>query len=81
MSGGGEEVQQGRLLALARRPRQSHVVAGMTVHQAKGREWPVVGLRLRDGDVARLGAGLKHSFDGRVLYVALTRAAQKVVRC
>ncbi|MBE1579447.1 MULTISPECIES: UvrD-helicase domain-containing protein [Pseudonocardiaceae] len=78
----GEAVQLDRLLALARRMNQPHVVAGMTVHQAKGREWPVVGLRLADVEVARLTAGLKQErFDDRVLYVALTRAAKKVVRC
>lgn len=78
----GEAVQQTRLLALARRMSQPHMVAGMTVHQAKGREWPVVGVRLGDTERARLAAGLKQdSFDDRVLYVALTRAVRKVVRC
>lgn len=78
----GEAVQQRRLLALARRMNQPHVIPGMTVHQAKGREWPVVGVRLSEAEVARLAAGLKQDhFDDRVLYVGLTRAAQKVVHC
>ncbi|MGO4649183.1 UvrD-helicase domain-containing protein [Nocardia sp. 2YAB30] len=80
--GEGEATQQARLLALARRMDMPHPVAGMTVHQAKGREWPVVGVRLDDTEMTRLTAGLKqHQFHDRVLYVALTRAARKVVRC
>lgn len=80
--GEGEATQQGRLLALARRMGQARVVAGMTVHQAKGREWRIVGIRLTATEVARLAAGLKQSHsDDRVLYVALTRASHKVGRC
>jgi DNA helicase-2/ATP-dependent DNA helicase PcrA len=77
-----EAIQHRRLLALARRMNQPHVVAGMTVHQAKGREWPVVGVRLTDGEAAKLAAGLRQDrIDDRVLYVALTRAARRAVRC
>ncbi|MEV0702241.1 UvrD-helicase domain-containing protein [Saccharopolyspora sp. NPDC050389] len=78
----GELVQRNRLLALARRMNQPHLVAGMTVHQAKGLEWPVVGVRLTAAESARLAAGLKQDrFDDRVLYVALTRASKRVVLC
>ncbi|MCE7009898.1 UvrD-helicase domain-containing protein [Kibdelosporangium philippinense] len=78
----GEAVQQARLLAIARRMGESHLVPGMTVHQSKGREWPVVGVRLGKAELARLAAGLEeHRFDDRVLYVALTRAERKVVLC
>lgn len=77
-----EAVQHRRLLALARRMNQPHVVAGMTVHQAKGREWPIVGVRLTEGEAAKLAAGLRQDrIDDRVLYVAITRAARRVVRC
>jgi DNA helicase-2/ATP-dependent DNA helicase PcrA len=77
-----EAVQRNRLLALARRMNQTRVIPGMTVHQAKGREWPVVGVRLSDTEVARLQAGLvQDQFDDRVLYVAITRAERRAVRC
>ncbi|GAA1937192.1 UvrD-helicase domain-containing protein [Amycolatopsis minnesotensis] len=80
--GEGEAVQHSRLQALARRMNQPHLVAGLTVHQAKGREWPVVGIRLTHGEAAKLSAGLRQDhFEDRVLYVALTRAARKVFRC
>jgi DNA helicase-2/ATP-dependent DNA helicase PcrA len=79
--GEGEAVQHGRLQALARRMNQPHLVAGMTVHQAKGREWPIVGVRLTNGEAARLSAGLRQDrFEDRVLYVALTRAERNVFR-
>ena len=48
---------------------------GMTIHQAKGREWNHVGIRLDEGEVGLLAAGLDQSVEaGRRLYVALTRA-------
>jgi len=77
-----EKLLHNRLLNLARRMQQSHVVAGISVHQAKGREWPTVGIRLTDPERARLAAGLQYDRpDDRLLYVALTRAAQTVVCC
>lgn len=82
MSREGEAAQQDRLRALARRMSQARMVPGMTVHQAKGREWPVVGVRLTAAEIARLATGLRQDrIDDRVLYVALTRAESKVVRC
>ena len=51
----------------------------MTIHQAKGREWDRVGVRLRESDAARLTAGLDRNIESdRVLYVALTRARYDV---
>lgn len=77
-----EARQQDRLLALARRMDQPHVIPGMTVHQAKGREWSIVGIRLTETEVSRLAEGLKQDrFDDRLLYVAITRATRKVMRC
>ncbi|WP_079189138.1 ATP-binding domain-containing protein [Streptomyces kebangsaanensis] len=47
----------------------------MTCHQAKGRQWDKVGVRLDETDVAALRNGLDPSNeDHRSLYVALTRA-------
>ena len=59
-------------------PRRA-MVCGMTVHQAKGKEWHAVGVRLRQGQTERLASGLSEdNADDRVLYVALTRAHQTV---
>jgi DNA helicase-2/ATP-dependent DNA helicase PcrA len=51
------------------------VILGMTVHQAKGREWNAVGVALQSTHVSRLGGGLSVSESvDRALYVACTRA-------
>jgi DNA helicase-2/ATP-dependent DNA helicase PcrA len=51
----------------------------MTIHQAKGREWDRVGVRLTDGEISRLAAGLDRNVEpDRALYVALTRARHAV---
>ncbi len=56
------------------------LVPGMTTHQAKGREWDHVGVRLRDADAHRLNAGLTYSEEPhRQLYVACTRARIRTV--
>ncbi|MEU8901408.1 UvrD-helicase domain-containing protein [Nocardia sp. NPDC048505] len=69
-----------RLYALAQRMHHRRLIPGMTVHQAKGCEWPVVGLYLEDRDVDRLADGLsQHRDDDRVLYVALTRASHQTL--
>lgn len=74
-SGTTEQKQLNRLEALARRVRASRVVPGMTIHQAKGREWGHVGLSLTDDEVQTLASGLsQESENHRALYVALTRA-------
>jgi DNA helicase-2/ATP-dependent DNA helicase PcrA len=71
-----EQRQIGRLTALARRVRsRDPLVPGMTIHQAKGREWDRVGVRLTDTQIARLRTGLdRNDEEDRKLYVALTRA-------
>jgi len=80
-AGGAESEQRqiDRLGALARRVRAGDVVPGMTIHQAKGREWNQVGVRLTDGEVGILGGGLDPAVESnRALYVALTRARNAV---
>ncbi|TSB31564.1 3'-5' exonuclease [Streptomyces benahoarensis] len=50
------------------------LVPGMTCHQAKGREWDRVGVRLKEADAAALRRGLDPTDEAhRALYVALTR--------
>ena len=56
------------------------LIPGMTVHQAKGREWNVVGVAFDNDHVSHLGAGLSSSVAlHRQLYVACTRARDKTV--
>jgi DNA helicase-2/ATP-dependent DNA helicase PcrA len=74
-----EEQQQTRLHALALRLSDRSCIPGMTIHQAKGREWNAVGVRLKQVQVERLNRGLSEaSSDDRAIYVALTRARQTV---
>jgi DNA helicase-2/ATP-dependent DNA helicase PcrA len=78
-SGKAEQRQLDRLSALARRIRSPRLVPGMTIHQAKGREWEHVGVQLTSAEVAVLSAGLDQSMENhRALYVALTRARHGV---
>jgi DNA helicase-2/ATP-dependent DNA helicase PcrA len=78
--GAGQEGRQlGRLAAMRNRLAHPKLVPGMTVHQAKGREWAHVGVRLTDAELAQLAAGLSEEIDDdRRLYVALTRARRSV---
>ncbi|MFJ3799896.1 UvrD-helicase domain-containing protein [Streptomyces sp. NPDC090088] len=51
------------------------LVPGLTAHQAKGREWDHVGVRLTSAERGSLRQGLNpNNEDHRKLYVALTRA-------
>jgi DNA helicase-2/ATP-dependent DNA helicase PcrA len=51
----------------------------MTIHQAKGKEWDRVGVRINDSQTKRLEEGLDQAIEGdRALYVALTRARFEV---
>ncbi|MFB7128834.1 UvrD-helicase domain-containing protein [Kitasatospora sp. NPDC056273] len=53
----------------------NHLVPGISCHQAKGREWGRVGIRLDDYDRRSLEHGLDSAIERhRTLYVALTRA-------
>lgn len=74
-----EASQVERLRALAQRLAEPASVAGMTVHQAKGGEWPTVGLRVSPDEARRLARGLRQAAEAdRVLYVAATRAMDSV---
>ncbi|WP_124861841.1 MULTISPECIES: UvrD-helicase domain-containing protein [Micromonospora] len=55
-------------------------VPGITIHQAKGREWRCVGVCLDDTDIDRLFHGLDETQEtDRRLYVALTRGKELTV--
>lgn len=70
----------GRLAQISERLHSASLVPGLTVHQAKGREWPVVGVRLSADNVAMLRAGLTGAAEPeRQLYVALTRARLRTI--
>jgi DNA helicase-2/ATP-dependent DNA helicase PcrA len=75
-SGDSEQRQIDRLEDLALRLRATRpLVPGMTIHQAKGKEWDNVGVRLSSTEVVHLAAGLDPEVEThRALYVALTRA-------
>jgi len=77
-----DEADRVQLLgALGRRLGKTHLIPGMTIHQAKGREWASVGVHLVPDEAHHLAAGLsqeRHS--DRALYVALTRAKRSVHR-
>lgn len=80
-SGEVEQRQVDRLAALAARLRSKRpLVPGMTVHQAKGREWDHVGVRLTPTEADHLSTGLDPDVEThRALYVALTRARHGVM--
>jgi len=65
-----------RLQRLAQRLSVDGVcIPAMTVHQAKGRQWDRVGVRLTDSERATLAVGLHPAVEShRLLYVACTRA-------
>lgn len=55
-------------------------VPGLTTHQAKGSEWEVVGVRLREAERAALASGLSSGEDmHRKIYVACTRAHRRTI--
>jgi DNA helicase-2/ATP-dependent DNA helicase PcrA len=54
------------------------LVPGMTIHQAKGREWNHVAVRLSESEQEALGRGLSHEREpDRMTYVACTRARKQ----
>jgi DNA helicase II / ATP-dependent DNA helicase PcrA len=75
-SGDADDRQLARLNALRERVQSSELlVPGMTIHQAKGKEWDRVGVRLNEAQLQRLNGGLNQATEGdRAVYVALTRA-------
>jgi len=77
-----EEADRIELLgALGRRLGRAHLIPGMTIHQAKGREWANVGVYLQPDEEHHLAAGLSRERPSdRALYVGLTRAKRSVYR-
>jgi DNA helicase II / ATP-dependent DNA helicase PcrA len=72
---GQEAVRIGELAALRIRLLERDVIPGLTVHQAKGGEWPRVGVYPTEAETALLASGLRElEDDDCVLYVAITRA-------
>lgn len=66
-----------RLRKVSERATLAQPVPGLTIHQAKGREWRRVGVALSAAELVRLAAGLDETRDGdRTLYVGLTRARE-----
>jgi DNA helicase-2/ATP-dependent DNA helicase PcrA len=62
-------------LVATRLAHQHRPVAGLTIHQAKGREWDAVGMRLSEAQRALLATGLSSTDDiARKIYVGATRA-------
>ncbi|MDQ3632729.1 MAG: hypothetical protein M3417_15960 [Actinomycetota bacterium] len=56
------------------------LVLGLSVHQAKGREWDTVGLALKPSHIEHLHGGLSYTESThRELYVACTRARVRTI--
>lgn len=61
------------------RLQRSDLIPGLTVFQAKGREWPRVGIVLSASQASMLASGLQEDEEEHcIIYVAITRAK---VRC
>jgi DNA helicase II / ATP-dependent DNA helicase PcrA len=78
--GGTEEaIRVQRMQSLAHRLGTTHLIPGMTIHHAKGREWNHVGVRLFQSEQQHLIRGLSQERESdRAVYVALTRAKRSV---
>ena len=64
-----------QLAQLAARLRQTTVIPGLTVFQAKGREWERVGVALYRNQIDALKSGLRELEEEHcIIYVAITRA-------
>lgn len=80
-TGKGDAKRHSNLQNLRERMMQGiDLVQGLTVHQAKGRQWRRVGVALTASERALLAKGLKPLLDDDcVLYVAATRAQESCV--
>jgi DNA helicase-2/ATP-dependent DNA helicase PcrA len=77
---GAESIRQAEIEALRVRLQRDDLVPGLTVHQAKGRQWSRVGVALSAKDEAMLADGLQPLVETHCLpYVALTRAQELCV--
>lgn len=64
-----------QLAQLAIRLRQTNLIPGLTVFQAKGREWERVGVALSRNQIDALKSGLRELEEEHcIIYVAITRA-------
>ncbi len=81
LAAAAEAERVAQLTRLAVRLDQDELIPGLTVFQAKGREWESVGVVLSRSQMDLLKSGL-HALDDEhcVLYVALTRARRVCVR-
>lgn len=78
LQGPNEAARVDDLAALSRRLSQASLVPGLTVYQAKGREWPRVGVALTRAQRDLLNFGLVElGDDDCVIYVAITRAMKQ----
>lgn len=65
------------LRSTTRLDNRGECIPGMTIHQAKGKEWPAVGVRLNSAQINRIQTGLSEtSTEDRAIYVALTPACE-----
>ncbi|MFE1310494.1 3'-5' exonuclease [Streptomyces sp. NPDC058755] len=58
---------------------RDQLVPGLTCHQAKGKEWDTVGVRLEENAAALYNGLVLECEEHRSLYVALTRARRRTV--
>ena len=56
-------------MSICRAVNQLRLVAGMAVHQAKGCEWPAVGIQLAHGEAARLVSYIRQDETPHVEYL------------
>lgn len=70
-----ESAAEAQLARLAHRLDKTAVIPGLTIFQAKGREWDRVGVVLSRSQISTLASGL-HELDEEhsIIYVAITRA-------
>lgn len=72
-----EAIVRQQLTLLSTRLKQDIVIPGLTVFQAKGREWERVGVALSGDQITALASGLQPLDEEHcVIYVAITRAKQ-----
>jgi DNA helicase-2/ATP-dependent DNA helicase PcrA len=72
-----EEQRVQEVERLRRRLTRADLIPGLTVHQAKGCEWPRVGVALTAAHETALATGLTNAQEEHcVVYVALTRAKE-----
>jgi len=80
LAAAAEAIRVAEIDRLRQRLTRDDLIPGLTVHQAKGCEWPRVGVALSTTSKTTLAGGLAELVpDHCVLYVALTRAMETCV--